>query len=250
MKMVTLEDGAVLYQMRELHTNHQMFDQELAFYQLFLNGNVTAVEHMIHTPAEIIPLVGRMSSNPLHQARYSAVTMISICVRLGMLRGLNHELAYSLSDEIIQKIDQMNNPSQIIHKMSQFILELCRMIASENRGCYSKPIQDCINYITTHLYERITLDELAQSCHLNRNYLCQLFHDEVGETPMAYILDQKLEESSAMLLVVKQSMSEIASQLGFCSQSHFAKDFKAHFGCPPSLYYKAAKQAIVRISQP
>lgn len=244
-KTVTSEDGNVLFQMSESHSNHPRFEYELFFYHLLMNGNVAAIKSILSDSKQIQLIVGRLSSNPMRQIKYSAVALISVCTRVSILAGLEEEKAYSFSDETIQKLDKCNEKEDIFRVISFFLIRLCTLISKFKQKYYSRPIQTCMKYITTRLYETITLDELATQCHLSPNYLCFLFHNEVGITPIHYVRDQKLEEAAHLILLEKYTLSEISTLLCFSSQSHFTRAFKEKYGCLPSRYYQTASRIIL-----
>lgn len=101
---------------------------------------------------------------------------------------------------------------------------------------HSKPINECQNYIFTHLYGDITLTILAEIVTLNPSYLSSLFKKEVGISLNEYIQRAKVDESKKLMTYTRHSISEISTLLNFHDQSHFTKIFKKHTGISPKQF--------------
>ena len=55
-------------------------------------------------------------------------------------------------------------------------------------------------------------------------------------TPMRYLNNLKMETATSLLLNSDLSVKEISWKLGFSSQYHFSRNFKAYSGCTPTDY--------------
>ena len=73
---------------------------------------------------------------------------------------------------------------------------------------------------------------LARACALSPDYLCALFKKHVGVPLSVYIRSQRLLAARDLLRTGK-SLSEIAYDLGFCSESYFIRCFREAFGETP-----------------
>ncbi|MNJ61106.1 HTH-type transcriptional activator Btr [compost metagenome] len=104
------------------------------------------------------------------------------------------------------------------------------------RNQYSKPINVCLDYIFKHLYDPITLNDLARKAALHPNYLSALFKKEVGCSLRHYIQQTKIDEARSLLLLTDRSISEISTLLNYHDQSYFSKIFKKFTGVTPNEY--------------
>ena len=84
-------------------------------------------------------------------------------------------------------------------------------------------INKCKDFIFSHLHDRITLEDLAAEADCNPNYLSQLFKECEGISISGYILQEKINRAKNLLIYSDYSYIEIATYLGFSSQSHFKK---------------------------
>ena len=103
----------------------------------------------------------------------------------------------------------------------------------------TKDISLIKHYLKTHYREQISLQDLADLTHLSRFYISHSFKNEMGQTPMEYLTDIRIEESKVLLSTTNYSMSQIASIVGFSTQAYFSKQFKQKIGMTPLAYRKS-----------
>lgn len=96
-------------------------------------------------------------------------------------------------------------------------------------------IRKAAEYVTTHIYESITVSDLAEEVGYSEAHLRRLFGKLLGTTPKAYILDRKLERATALLHAPEyRSVEEISDLLAFCSPSYFCHAYKKKYGHSPT----------------
>lgn len=96
-------------------------------------------------------------------------------------------------------------------------------------------------YLDSHLAEPITLDKLAGLAHMSKYYLVHAFTKYTGYSPISYLTLKRIHTSKELLKNTDYSISEIASSVGFSSQSYFSQVFKKEENCTPAQYRKHAK---------
>ena len=92
------------------------------------------------------------------------------------------------------------------------------------------------DYCEANLAEKITLDELAASCDMERFKFLKLFKKTVGMTPHAWLIRLRLERACSLLSQPDWHLTRVAHEVGFYDQSHFSHAFRQAFGVPPSRY--------------
>ncbi len=97
-------------------------------------------------------------------------------------------------------------------------------------------LKNVISYIDMHYSEKISLGELSDVAGISPKYLCRSFYSLTGKTPIAYILQYRIECAMEMLKESEMSMSDIAVSCGFGDQSYFVKQFKRFVGKTPREY--------------
>ncbi|MBL1175209.1 helix-turn-helix domain-containing protein [Pantanalinema sp. GBBB05] len=88
-------------------------------------------------------------------------------------------------------------------------------------------------YINNHLHQDLKLAELAAIAQLSPYHFLRLFKQSIGITPHQYILQCRLNQAKHLLHHTELSIVEIATQTGFCDQSHLTRYFKRCMGVTP-----------------
>ena len=97
-------------------------------------------------------------------------------------------------------------------------------------------------YIDTHYQENITLDQLAEVCHVSKYHLAHAFTEEYGISPINYLISKRISEAEHLLKTTDFSLSLISSTTGFSSSSYFAQIFRKQKGMSPTEFRKSSRQ--------
>lgn len=99
-----------------------------------------------------------------------------------------------------------------------------------------RQMRQIIDYMQTHLSEKISLETLAQQVDFSSYHFAYLFRQTTGQTPHQFVLNRRLEQSQHLLTETDLPLSQIALEVGFQTQSHFTQAFRKHFGVTPRYY--------------
>lgn len=103
-------------------------------------------------------------------------------------------------------------------------------------------VRQAVFYMHRHFAEPVTLDSIADSIHVSKSECCRCFKRAMGMSPFEYLMKYRIEESTRrMRRNPKESVSEIASTVGFNNTSYYNKVFKKFMGCTPTEYRKSLK---------
>ena len=142
-----------------------------------------------------------------------------------------------MSDYYIRKLDQVKTEAEVEAAHNSMVLDFTGKMRFINRDRgLSRPITRCVNYIYSHIYERITVSELATHAGVSKSYLSREFVREIGIPVSNYIREKKIEIAEELLKNTDDSILEIAMKLSFASQSHFIDIFKSITGSTPKQY--------------
>ena len=100
----------------------------------------------------------------------------------------------------------------------------------------SSAVYPAVAYISNHPGQMVTMNEMADLCHLSSSYFSRLFTREVGESFTNYVNRQKIENAKYQLRNSNKSISQIAGDLGYVNTSHFINLFKRFEGITPLIY--------------
>lgn len=97
-------------------------------------------------------------------------------------------------------------------------------------------IGQALEYIKGHLTEDLTLEKVAKSMSLSPIHFHNTFKAAVGKTLREYIEEQRIKKATNLLLTTNDSLTEIAFECGFSSQSYFSYVFKRRMKKTPREY--------------
>ena len=103
----------------------------------------------------------------------------------------------------------------------------------------TEAVQQMQNYIASHIYEKISLADLAEAAHFSPWYAARIFKDLAGLSPADYIRRLKLSKSALRLRDENIKITDIAFDMGFASMDGYQRAFRREFGCNPKEYAKA-----------
>ena len=210
-------------------------NNELAFYEAVKNGDMDKVKKLM------LPLtstgLGHLSDNPSRNLKYHFIITTAFITRFCIEGGMDTELAYTISDLYIQRVDVCNSCEEIKNMHKEMVYDLTnRMHSLKYKNIYTKKVVICIDYINANLHTRFTTNDLAVIVKLNPNYLCTLFKKETGITLSRYIRLQRIKASMNLLKYSEYTCLDIANFLCFSSHSHFISIFKKEVGLTPLEY--------------
>ena len=91
-----------------------------------------------------------------------------------------------------------------------------------------------------------TLEELAEVAGVSRSTLAERFARYLGQGPMAYLADWRLELAAESLRTTSRSVLDIAGDVGYESEAAFNRAFKRRFTLPPARYRKSLRTTAPR----
>ena len=100
-----------------------------------------------------------------------------------------------------------------------------------------------LEYLKTHITDRVTLAQISGSMSLSVPYICREFRKEYEASIIDYLLDMKIERSKQLIEETSLNFTQIAEYLSFESESHFSKTFSKRVGMTPGIYLKRIRNS-------
>lgn len=225
----------ILFESHENNVHHNPYDQEMREFGSIENGDLIQLEKSLQEDYD--GTIGTLAKDPLRNLKNLGIVLVTLASRAAIRGGLSPEISFSLSDSYIQQIEECKDlalVAPLAHKAEFQYAEMVHEIKEKQKGILKKQknprINKCKDFIFSHLHDRITLEDLAAEADCNPNYLSQLFKECEGISISGYILQEKINRAKNLLIYSDYSYIEIATYLGFSSQSHLGTQFKKHTG--------------------
>ncbi|WP_302418554.1 helix-turn-helix transcriptional regulator, partial [Blautia marasmi] len=180
---------------------------------------------------------GTLAESELRSIKNIFITSAGITRHIAIELGMNPELANAICDAYDRKVEKRNDHDGIQLYIFQMMMDFAARIGKLKEFKSTNPlVLATINDVTAHIYEPLSTSIVASRLGYSKEHLCRQFKSETGLTVQHYILGQKTEEAKDMLRHTNYSLSEIAVNLSFQSQSYFQKVFVKYTGVTPGAY--------------
>lgn len=98
-------------------------------------------------------------------------------------------------------------------------------------------------YMHEHFREPISRADIANHLSVNEQYLSRCFNKEIGIGPMAYLSRYRIQQAKRLLEIGTMSITQVALEVGFSSQSYFSRIFQQEAGITPTDYQNGVRPA-------
>jgi AraC-like DNA-binding protein len=91
-----------------------------------------------------------------------------------------------------------------------------------------------IEFIETHLFEKLDVEALVKSSRTSQATLFRLFKKELKLSPIEYVRNRRLDEAKILLKNGQYRVGDVALLVGYEDLSSFSKAYKERFKVAPS----------------
>ncbi|WP_341418719.1 AraC family transcriptional regulator [Paenibacillus filicis] len=127
-------------------------------------------------------------------------------------------------------------------RIKKYLIQILGLLEELNRTSEHSPVDVVLDYIHTHYWRKISLEELTNCVHLNRVTLNRMFQERCGHTAIGYLLAHRLKVASELLTHTDMSLNDIASATGFEYDTYLIKQFTAKKGMSPTKYRHTSRK--------
>ena len=155
-----------------------------------------------------------------------------------------YEIYKNLFIKLIKHFNSLSESEEII--IQSTILELIYKIGKDSAKQNIKKqnpntnatVEKTINFIKEHLTEELTLNRIAKEMSLSPTYFHNIFRSSVGKTLHEYVEEQRIKKAIGLLQTTNYTLTKIAYECGFSSQSYFSFAFKRKMKKTPREYIR------------
>ena len=145
-----------------------------------------------------------------------------------------------------QEKKEMGHPLMLKALIMKLLIILCREIEGEEAINSSKyhcsfassekrnMVQSIVEYMEKSYKEEISLDTIAKNMYVSPVYISKIFKEEVGDSPINYLIKIRLAKAEELLKESTMSIKAVAKSVGYSDAYHFSKLFKKYYGVSPS----------------
>ncbi|WP_337099741.1 response regulator transcription factor [Paenibacillus sp. YIM B09110] len=207
-----------------------------------------------HGPTDIEELRGHAMQQRM-RSESSPIAMIDSCItRWKSMRPMPEQVrreAYELLTafsyrngdakplpdfrELIRRCDTIDQLEAFI-RCSAEEMEQPNRLKLTDKGHGAQLIAKAMEFIKLHYLEELTLQDVADSIHVSKSYLSNLFKKQSGHNFIDYVIELRLHEAKRLLMQNEIKIYEVAERSGFNDVKYFSKLFKKMTGMTPVEY--------------
>lgn len=94
-------------------------------------------------------------------------------------------------------------------------------------------IHEALNFIEQNFQNDISVEDIADSCGLNRSYFGKIFKEAVDRTPQDFLLSYRMTKAAELLKLTTLSVGDISKAVGYNNPFHFSRAFKNTYSVSP-----------------
>jgi AraC-like DNA-binding protein len=104
---------------------------------------------------------------------------------------------------------------------------------------YDGGFDEIVEYIKANLREPLRIDHICKKFHISKNSLYAHFKETYGKTVNEFIVDERMNMASQLLLNGSEPIYIVAESVGIDNHTYFCKIFKKRNGITPNQYRKS-----------
>ena len=144
------------------------------------------------------------------------------------------EVAEAAGEDDILYVDELLQ--LFVHRLLRLHSTARTSVSRSRHALAPFRLRRALDFIESHLAEPIALGDMAAVTGVSPFHFSRAFRQAIGAPPYAYVLKQRIERARGLLTSSDLSLTAIAGQCGFGSQSQFSRTFKRILGTTPGQY--------------
>lgn len=140
---------------------------------------------------------------------------------------------------LLRLLELLDNPVDMEVLGAGRLRELCYALLMGEAGAAARrafgvgnKIARTIDYLSTHMNEQITIDDMADHVGMSRAVFHRRFKEATTISPIQFMKSMRLN-NAAMKIAQGKTVSEAAWDVGYQSPSQFSREFKRMYGQSP-----------------
>jgi AraC-like DNA-binding protein len=142
-------------------------------------------------------------------------------------------LKYSIERAVKSEGDAQSDECERRLSLMSALIALSKAANTENEG---RTVSKIKRYLSEHIKEHLSLDELARAFGYSKQYLIRVYKKATGLSPIAALNGMRLSKGAQLLLFSEGSLAEVAEACGFDDYNYFSRQFRKKYGRSPIEY--------------
>ncbi len=204
-------------------------EQQKMIYSTIFAGNIAATDNLIR---KFMEYMQNLTIDTVHS------------IVAGLLETIKNKLQESMDitsslliKEGYRQIFDLTNLIAIEDCLNHLVLDLLNLV-KELHHDECNVMEQARKYITEHIMEDISLEDVAEKFYMSQYYFSRIFKAKTGENFIDFVIHNKMEYAITLMKIPQYKIYEISIIIGYKSNAYFTKIFKNYTGYTPNAYRK------------
>ncbi len=147
----------------------------------------------------------------------------------------------SVSGKFAIQIEQAQRIAELASLYEEMLQVYCGIVRELSVATLPSMVKEAVTYIRFNIDQPLSLNRIAETLSVHPSHLSRTFKKELGMTLTNYINQLRIEEAKYLLDSSNESITEIASSVGYNDPNYFSKVFTKLEHVTPLDYRKRKK---------
>lgn len=203
------------------------------------NSEWTKVTNLILALLSHIARQGKIRPKILKIRVLELLTVIS---RAAIELGANSDVLLDLKVKAGEEIEPVATIQEMMDWLLSIIDKICDLLKERQQANAARAVAKAKQYIESHDYQDICLEELARQVYLSPYYLSREFTEQTGVSFTDYLKAVRIRKAQSLLMTTNRPVADVAASVGYSDPNYFSRVFKAVTGKTPQQYRQGKKQ--------
>ncbi len=135
---------------------------------------------------------------------------------------------------------KLGSEDLITYLLQSILIHVIRISTEPNQPVQISAISEKVReFIKSNYSEDLSLNELAALVYVNPYHLSHIFKEEIGMSPIQYLIKCRIDEAKRLLEHTDLSVKEVAQRVGYPNANYFNILFKKMTGESPGKFRRA-----------
>lgn len=172
----------------------------------------------------------------LETVKLNVNLLVSFMTRLIVRDGFPSEHIFKRTESVITVVQSIDSLGALQLYERQVIDEYFKLFVLKHRKTENLIVNHIMNHLYINLDRQVSLEEVAHVVGVSKSHCVKVFKETMQSTILQYHTMLKMERADFFLTSTDMTLTDIAFQLGYHDQSHFARTFKRLRGVTPLAY--------------
>jgi two-component system, response regulator YesN len=228
----------------DLERDRELIERRYASENQLLHAIAKGDPHLLKTAMEEgkeLSWPYRHPNAPVRSMKNLSFTANTLFRKAAESAGVHPFYLDSISGKFAIHIEQAQSIAELACLYEEMPQVYCNLVRELSVAALPSLVKEAVTSIRFNIDQPLSLNRIANTLGVHPSYLSRAFKKALGVTLTAYINKLRIEEAKYLLDHSKESVTEIASSIGYCDSNYFSKVFHKLEQVTPHDYRKRKK---------